>query len=544
MKPLTGFALILLFTLQACSRKEKADAIFYNAKVYTVNEKSSVEEAFAIKDGKILAVGNSSDVLGRFSSENMNDLQGSTVYPGFIDAHCHFYGYGVSLRKADLSGTGSFQEVLRRVLEFSKDLRGEWVLGRGWDQNDWDEKAFPDKKLLDSLFPDRPVFLQRIDGHAALVNQAALDRAGITPRSVIKGGEIVKKDGIPTGVLIDNAADSVERAIPRASRVEMEEALLRAQERCFEVGLTTVDDAGLEKEVVDIIDSLQKAGKLKMKVYVMLNPSEKNKAYYFRNGKYKTDRLNVCSFKVYADGALGSRGACLLKTYSDKPEHKGFLLHDTAYFSDLASTLAGKKFQMNTHCIGDSANRYILKLYGKTLKGKNDLRWRIEHAQVVDSADFGKFGQFSVIPSVQPTHATSDMYWAKDRLGDRVVNAYAYRRLMEENGMVALGSDFPVESINPLFGFYAAVVRKDQKGFPSGGFQPAEALSREQALKGMTIWAAYSNFEEMEKGSLEPGKSADFVVLGEDIMKSSAQDLWKIKIKETYINGEKVFTGR
>jgi hypothetical protein len=294
---------------------------------------------------------------------------------------------------------------------------------------------------------------------------------------------------------------------------------------------------------VDLIDEMHKNGELKMRVYAMLTDNKENLDYYLQHGIYKTDRLNVRSFKFYADGALGSRGACLLEDYSDKKGWKGFLLSKPEYFREIAEKMFEKKFQMNTHCIGDSANRFLLNTYGSVLKGKNDKRWRIEHAQVIGKNDFEKFGMYSVVPSVQPTHATSDMYWAKDRLGEeRIKSAYAYKDLLKAAGIVALGTDFPVEDINPLYTFYAAVVRKDLKGFPKDGFQMENALNREETLKGMTIWAAYANFEEKEKGSIEPGKFADFVILDKDIMKINIDSVPNVKVLATYLNGEKVYS--
>jgi predicted amidohydrolase YtcJ len=383
----------------------------------------------------------------------------------------------------------------------------------------------------------------RIDGHAVLVNQKALDIAGITASTKIPGGLIEVRNGKLTGILLDNAIDSVKKHIPDFPVDLKTEALIKGEKNCFQAGLTTVADAGLEKDKIFLIDSLQKAGKLKMQVYAMITFDEENKKYFFEHGKIKTDKLNVCSFKLYADGALGSRGACLLHPYSDKPGHYGFMLHDFEQLKSAAEEIYNHDFQLNTHCIGDSANRTLLHLYGLILKEKNNHRWRIEHCQTLHPDDFRLFADYSVIPSVQPTHATSDMYWAESRLGkERIKHAYAYRRLLDSFGMIALGSDFPVESINPLYGFYAAVARTDLQHYPKGGFQIEDALTREEALKGMTIWAAYSLFEENEKGSLEPGKKADFVLLNKDIMQCPIDEVPSVKVLETWIAGEKVFS--
>ncbi|MCH8318794.1 MAG: amidohydrolase, partial [Bacteroidetes bacterium] len=466
------------------------------------------------------------------------------IYPGFIDAHCHFYGYGLNLQNLDLTGTKSFDEVIEKVISHRKKYPGaQWIIGRGWDQNDWKIKEFPAKDTLDKLFPDTPVFLRRIDGHAALANQAALKRTNVTSKTEINGGLIQKSsNGTLTGILIDNAMELVSGFIQEPTYEEKINALLNAQKECFEAGLTTVDDAGLDRSTIDLIDSLQKAGKLTMRIYAMISYSEENKNYYFDRGIYKTDKLNVRSFKLYADGALGSRGACLIEPYNDKAGHYGFLLQPQKELKQIAKQLYENNFQMNTHCIGDSANRMMLNIYGELLKGKNDKRWRIEHAQVVSKEDINKFGKFNIIPSIQPTHCTSDMYWAESRLGnERISTAYAYRDLFFQNNLVASGSDFPVESINPLFGFYAAVTRKDQNKTPENGFQPENSLSREQALKSMTIWAAYANFEEQEKGSIQPGKFADFVILEDDIMQCEAGKIYEIKVGNTYIGGKKVY---
>ncbi|MBB6236206.1 hypothetical protein HDC90_000812 [Pedobacter sp. AK013] len=535
--------LALLFT--ACSKKEEVDVIVYNAKVYTVNSKFDTVEAFAVKDGKITALGKSDDIKSKYVGKEEINAEGKTVYPGFIDAHAHFYGYGKSLQTADLRETKSWDEVLARLSDFAKTHPEGWLIGNGWDQNDWDKKDFPTNEKLTALFPGRPVFLNRIDGHAAIANQKALHDAGINGVQKLVGGDMLTQNGKLTGVLIDNAVALVERKIPSPDVKLAEKIFTDAQKNCFAAGLTTIDDCGLSYQAVEFIEKLQKENKLKMRLYVMLSDEPDNYKYLFNRGPIKTDRLNVRAFKVYADGALGSRGACLLHPYSDMPNKAGFLLSDAKHFEEVAIKIAANHFQMCTHAIGDSANRIILNIYNKILKGKNDKRWRIEHAQVVNASDFGLFGSASIIPSVQPTHATSDMYWAKQRLGaKRLKNAYAYKQLLKQNGWIPLGTDFPVENINPLLTFYAATVRADAKGFPKGGFQIENALTPEEALRGMTIWAAKANFEEEEKGSLEKGKLADFVILDHDILKSTPQKILKTKVLKTYLNGEKVYEAK
>ena len=535
------FSLTLLsFFLFSC--KQKSDLLVYNAKVYTVDSTFSTAEAFVVREGKIEAVGNTKDLLDQYDAAEKLDAGGKAVYPGFIDAHAHFYRYGLGLQTADLVETQSWEQILSKLQTFAQENKEGWIVGRGWDQNDWSIKEYPNKKALDSLFPGRPVLLTRIDGHAAIANQKALDAAGVQPGQTLTGGSIEVANGQLTGILIDNAVDLVASKIPAATIGQITKGLNDAQQACFAVGLTTVDDCGIDYTEALIMDSLQKRGELKMRVYAMLSDSKRNYDFLFERGKIKTDFLNVRSFKVYADGALGSRGACLLQPYSDRPDWSGFLLSPQSHFDSVAQILSSKDFQMCTHAIGDSGNRVVLNIYAKYLQGANDRRWRIEHAQVVNKADFELFGRYNIIPSVQPTHATSDMYWAGDRLGkDREKGAYAYKQLMQQNGWIPLGTDFPVEDISPFKTFLAAVARQDSKGYPAGGYQPENALSREQALRGMTIWAARSNFEEREKGSIEKGKFADFIILDKDLMSVAPDQILSTRVLATYVGGQKVF---
>jgi len=527
------------------SEIEKADLLVYNAIIFTVDSSFSTAEAMVIRDGKILEIGTSSVLQNKYQPKKKIDAQQKFIYPGFIDAHAHFLSYGRGLQEANLVGTGSWEEILSTLQNFSSKTKQGWLIGRGWDQNDWAVKEYPTKETLDKLFPDRPVFLTRVDGHAAIANQKALDLAGIKAGDKLIGGDILTKNGKLTGVLIDNAVDLVSAKIPPASSEQTVKALFDAQANCFAVGLTTIDDCGLSYREVQLIQQLQQSGKLKMRLFVMLSDQKENYDFAFQKGKIKTDRLNVSSFKVYADGALGSRGACLLQPYSDKPGWYGFLLSPKEHFDSVARIIYDKGWQMCTHAIGDSGNRMILETYAKYLPQKNDRRWRIEHAQVVNQNDFDLFGKFSVVASVQPTHGTSDMYWAADRLGaERVKGAYAYKQLLDQIGWIPLGTDFPVEDISPFKTFLAAVVRKDAKGYPPNGFQVENALSREQALRGMTIWAAKSNFEEKEKGSLEVGKFADFVILDQDLMKVGENEILRVKVLSTFVGGEKVFERR
>ena len=540
MKKLLPFLILLA---AACRQKEfNADLLIKNAVVYTVDSKFSTVDAFVLKEGKIIATGSADSLEKTYYARKIVDAGGKAIYPGFIDAHAHFYEYGIGLLQLSLINTKSWQDVLDSVSAFAGRNPDGWVIGSGWDQNKWAVKQFPDKAKLDSLFPVRPVMLERIDGHAVIVNQAALNIAGIKPGQTVPGGSIETINGKLTGILIDNAGGLIKKKMPPPSDEIVQSALLGAQKNCFAAGLTTVDDCGLPYTMVSMIEQLQHKGDLKMRMYVMLSDNPDNYAYLLRRGVYKTPGLHICGFKVYADGALGSRGACLLEPYADRPDWNGFLLSSQQHFMDVAKKLADKGFQMCTHAIGDSANRVILKIYAAVLKGKNDRRWRIEHAQVIAPEDLKYFGRYSIIPSVQPTHATSDMNWAGTRLGkQRLKTAYAYKELLQQNGWLPLGTDFPVENINPMYTFYAAVERKDLRGSPAGGFQPENALNRREALKGMTIWAAKANFEEKDKGSIEPGKYADFVILDQDIMKIAGAALPKVKVLKTFVNGEEVY---
>ena len=536
---------LLLIAFPSCKFRQKIPLLIHHAKIYTVDEKFSVAEAMAVSDGKIIAIGTNDEILKEYEGEETIDAAGKFIYPGFIDAHAHFLNYGFSLQQVNLTGTKSWQECIDKVKAFikAKNIQpGTWVQGRGWDQNDWTVKEFPIKDSLDINFPNNPLALVRIDGHALIANTKAIEMANVKPGQTIAGGTIETIDGKLTGIMIDNAEDIIFAAVPVPTKDEYAIALNEAQQNCFATGLTTVVDCGLNKNHVDIIDALQKEGTLKMKLNVMLSDDSANYAYYLKTGPYKTPMLNVNGFKLYADGALGSRGACLLQPYSDKPGWQGFLLKDRSYFEKIIPQIYNSKFQANTHAIGDSGNRMILQVYASVLKENNDRRWRVEHAQVVNKNDFYYFGKYSIIPSVQPTHATSDMYWAEQRLGaERIKGAYAYKQLLNQNGWIPLGTDFPVEDISPFKTFYAAVARQDSKGFPDSGFQIKNALSPEETLRGMTIWAAKGSFEEKEKGSLETGKAADFILLDTDLIGGDIKNLLNASVTQTFINGKTVY---
>jgi hypothetical protein len=528
----------------SCNEKKQVDLIVTNTKVYTVNQNFSIAESFAIKDGKFLEVGTEKQITTKYFSNQIIDLNGKYVYPGFIDAHSHFYGYCMSLLQANLRGTSSFEEILNVLKEHDSKYNAEWVLGRGWDQNDWDVKEFPTNDMLNKLFPNKPVYIRRIDGHAAIANAKTLELAGINASTKIDGGKVFLKNGKPSGVLIDNAMSLVSRIVPLEDTETAIKALKQGEQNCFAVGLTSVCDAGLYKEQVILLDSLQKNKELNMRIYAMLEPNEENFEHFVRKGIYKTEYLNVRSIKLYADGALGSRGAAMLEPYSDDPENYGLIVEPVQFYNDMCKLAIENDYQVNTHCIGDSANRMMLDIYSEYLQGTNDRRWRIEHSQVIHPNDLEKFGKYNIIPSIQATHCTSDMYWANERLGDRIKNAYIYKVLLEQNEWIPNGTDFPVEKIDPRLTFYASVARKDIEGFPEDGFQIENSFTREETLKSMTIWAAKVAFEENEKGSIEKGKFADFIVLEEDIMEVDESKIPFIKILKTYSSGREIWSNK
>jgi predicted amidohydrolase YtcJ len=534
---------LLIITLLLTSCSEQVDLIVYNAEVYTVDDINTKVSSFAVKDGKFIYVGDDS-VTSKYSSSNIINAEGLPVYPGFIDSHAHFYNLGFLNDQVNLKETKSFEEVLKRVIEFNNLNEKDFIIGRGWDQNDWDDKSFPSNKLLNEKFPDKAVVLRRIDGHAYLVNDFALNLAGIDKSSSIDGGDFVKSNGKLTGVLIDNAMRLIDEIIPDPTLEESVKALISAQEIAFENGLTTIAEAGISREQIELIDSLHKSGVLKIKIYAMIENNTEDVDYYLEKGPYKTDKLNVRSVKVYADGALGSRGASMIDEYSDRRGYFGIIRTPIDSIKNLAFKLAGTKFQMNTHAIGDNANRIVLNAYGDALFNYRDPRWRVEHAQVINENDIDLFNQ-KIIPSVQPTHATSDMYWLYDRVGKKRANlAYAYKELLTRSKVIAFGTDFPVEDISPIMTFYSAVARKDIDGYPSEGFQMENSLNRADALYAMTVFGAYANFEENEKGSIEIGKSADFIILDNDLIISEEDKIPSTNTVATFIDGELVFNRR
>lgn len=520
--------------------KKNVDSILYNGQVITMNDSMPIASVVIVEKGKIVAVGDST-LLSQYqcSDKSKINLEGKYLYPGFIDAHCHFYGYAKTLMSCNLVGTKSWEDVLNKLVTFSKSTKTIWLTGRGWDQNDWVNKQYPDNSILNTMFPNQPVILKRVDGHAAICNQTALSLAGINGNTKIQGGEIIQVGGKLTGVLVDNAVDMVEKVIAPPTSPELVEVLKKAEQECFNLGLTTLADAGLDIETCLFIDSLGTKNILNIYLYMMLNPTSNGLKYAQTMGVYENDHTKICSFKLYADGALGSRGAKLKQPYCDRTNHSGMFLNDAAYFdkwcSDISSTT---EYQVNTHCIGDSANHLLSQVYGKYLKGKNDKRWRIEHAQIVDPNDVNLFSKFSIIPSVQPTHATSDGPWVEDRIcAHRMQGAYAYHTLLEQNGYLPLGTDFPVEYLNPLFTFYSAVFRQNANDGDMKPFLVDEKLMPIEALKGMTIWAAKACRLDHRKGSIEIGKDADFVLLNTNLLNCNQASILNAKIIKTISKG-------
>jgi predicted amidohydrolase YtcJ len=534
----------LLFTIilfLRCTTNIEVDLIVHNARVYTVDSTFTIQEAFAVKNGIFIDIGTSKQILARYKAKEIIDAQQKPIYPGFYDGHAHTFMLADYLQQVDLVGCKSIDELISRVQDYrKKHPETKWILGGGWDQTLWPDNTYPHRDTLDKYFPDIPVLLHRIDYHAAIANSEALRIAQIDSEFNVEGGKIdVDSTQRITGVLIDNAMALVTKYIPAGNEINILQKLRQAQDSLFSVGLTSVVDAGLDTEQLELLKKFYEQDSLKIRNYAMLFAEPHNISKYINEGIYESDRLDIKAIKLMADGALGSRGACLLENYSDDST-KGFLLHSRVEFEESLAQLANSPFQVAIHAIGDSTNRMLLDLYG-ALNVKNK-RWRIEHAQVVHPSDFNKFKTFNIIPSIQPTHATSDMGWINERLGlERAKGAYAYKKLLEAYGKVVIGTDFPVEHFNPLYSFHAAVTRQNALGLPKEGFQMENALTREEALRGMTIWAAFGSFQEKKRGSIEKGKDADFVILEEDIMTAENDKLRNIRTLRTVIAGESVY---
>ncbi len=542
IKPLI-FIILLSFAmgLSSChDLKKKADLIIYNAQIYSPDTVQKGVDCIAVKNGKIIGFGSDAEIRSRYWAPEYINVEGAFIYPGFTDAHSHFTGFALGLRYADLTNAHSFDEVLEILKEYRKLHPDGWIVGRGWDQNNWPKKVFPDNGQLNKLFPDIPVVLTRIDGHALLASDAAIKAAGIEFPG--KRGQAVIHTGKFTGIFLEDMADEIRNAVPLPTSNEVSELLVNAARLCHEAGLTAVTEAGINKSDILLLDSLHKSGKLNLRIDAWISPTQENLNYFMKDTVYHTPFLRVGAIKMYADGALGSRGACLLNPYSDDYPNRGILVTSPDELSSVCSKAYDHGFQMNTHAIGDSAVRMVLHTYSKFLKPGNDRRWRIEHSQFVNEDDFALFAKYNIIPSVQATHATSDMDWAGRRLGpSRIKNSYALNRLLQQNGWLPNGTDFPIEKIDPLNTFYASVFRKDQNGEPDGGYMIENALSRMDALKSITIWAAKAAFCEKERGSIAIGKDADFTILDTDLIKAVEYKVYHAKVLYTIVNGKIVY---
>lgn len=521
MKVLSFFTILLLFT--SCFKGEEADLIIHNAKIHTMDDEMNEFEAMAIKDGKIIELGAERKILNKYSAENEIDAQGRDVYPGFTDAHGHMLSYAEQKLSVDLVGCKSMAQLIVRTEKYQQKFNRDIIVGRGWDQSLWGDKEMPNYDQLNVAFPNTPVCLYRIDGHALLANQAMLKLAGITENTKVEGGIIHLKDGKPSGILVDNAMNLVISKIPAYASEEVMKALSEVEQELFMYGITSVHEAGIDYEDIDLFKKMIDKYGFSLEVYAMLMPSQENVSFAKKNGIYKHKNLSIRSFKVVGDGALGSRGAFLKKEYSDQHNHFGVLTTTPDAMRSVAKLCLETGYQMNTHAIGDSTNRILLELYQIAYEKNKDHRWRIEHAQVVDPKDFDLFAKFGVIPSVQPTHAVSDQRWAEARLGkERMKGAYAYNSLLKSNGILAIGTDFPIENIDPFMSIFSATERKNSDNFPANGFYKEEAITLEECLKGMTIWAAISAFEDNRLGSLEVGKDATFAIFEQPIRRQTS----------------------
>ncbi|MDQ6611288.1 MAG: amidohydrolase [Gemmatimonadota bacterium] len=528
-----------------------ADLIVTNARVYTADDAHPQAEAFAARDGKIVFVGSAREAAAlKGPATKVVDAAGRTVIPGMVDAHAHFNGIAQALRNVDLTGTHSYDEVIARVVERAKKTpKGAWVIGRGWDQNDWGDTRFPTHEKLSAALPDNPVLLTRVDGHATLVNAMAMRSATLTAATIDPvGGRIIRDAGNnPTGVLVDNAQNLAGRTIPALKPEEVRSALKDAIAELHRWGLTGIHDAGASRSQIDMYESMAKAGEMSLRLNAMISDDSAALTHYFAIGPRSAlygGVLWVRSVKLYADGALGSRGAALLEPYNDDPNNIGLLVSPPVHIREVAERALKAGFQVNTHAIGDRGNRIVLDAYEAALGAvpTADHRFRIEHAQILAPDDIPRFAELGVIPSMQASHQTSDMYWAEKRLGQtRLLGAYAWRSLLASGVVIPNGSDAPVEQVNPLISFHAAVARQDANNWPAGGWFSDQRMTREEALRSMTIWPAYAAFQEKEMGSLTIGKFADFVVLDQDIMRVPNDLILKTSVLSTYVGGKEVY---
>ena len=543
---------LLAFTslsLSAIAPMALADyTILHNAKGYTLKQTPGVHafSTIVIKDGKVVATGDES-IISTYSPATKIDVQGKTLLPGLIDAHGHVIGLGKNQSQLDLRNTRSLKEALKAVSSYAKENTG-WVIGRGWNQENWPSKAFPTAQDLDAIVADRPVALTRVDGHALWVNSKALEIAGITKETQAPaGGEIIHlENGEPSGILIDNAEPLVYQHMPKVNKAEVNKRLDAAGEHLLSLGITSTHDAGIDDLTYQVYRERAASQSLPLRIYAMLSATDEKLDHQLAAGKVhdNQDMLSIRSIKVYSDGALGSRGAALISDYQDRAGHKGLMLASNQALHDVFTKAFKAGFSVNTHAIGDKANRVVLdtyeKVYAKT--GGKLLRNRIEHAQIVNPSDIKRFKQLAIIPSMQPVHATSDMHMAEDRLGkERLFGAYAWQTFLKQGSRVAAGSDFPVELANAFHGLYAAVSRQDQHGAPEGGWLSDEKLTREQALRAFTLDAAYAAHQEFKIGSLEKGKWADFIIVDTNYFEAPIKDIYHTQVEQTWLAGEAVY---
>ena len=534
-------------------RAEEADLVFTNGNIYTASDRQPRAEIVAVKNGRIVFVGSNDDAK-KFRAAKIVDLRGRTVVPGFTDSHCHIFGIGEREMRLNLEGTNSLEDFLARVKErVDKTDSDKWVTGRGWIETFWKPPKFPTRQELDKIAPNNPVFLTRADGHASVVNSAALKIAKINKNTPDPfGGQILKKNGEANGMLLDNAQDLVAKNIPKSSEGEREEALLRGIDREIKLGWCEIQNAGSHKEDIDLIRKAFEAGKVKIRfVNAVYGPGE-DAQNSLREGPIINafdHHFTQRAIKVLFDGALGSRGAALLKPYSDAPETSGFLREKPEELRPIFEEALRRGIQVETHAIGDRANRLILDFYEQAFKAVppderkiREPRWRVEHAQIIDAGDIPRFAKLGVIPSMQPSHAISDLFFTPLRIGtDRLAGAYAWQSLIKTGCIIAGGSDAPVERGEPMIEFYAAVARKSSKGESGEGWHPEQAVSREDALRMFTTWPAYAVFEEQDKGSIEFGKLADFTVLSQDIMKIPEKEILETRNEMTVIGGQIIY---
>ena len=551
--PLLGATCLITIGALACTTPEgsSADLIAFNGRIHTVDDSLPDATALAVDGGRVLYVGDSAGAMA-FQADDTEfvDLQGNTVIPGMVDAHAHLAGLGAALRNVDLVGTESYAQVIERVVARAREVpAGTWILGRGWDQNDWPNTRFPTHEALSRAVPDHPVVLTRVDGHATLVNAAAMREASLTSATPDPSGGRIERlpDGSPSGVLVDRAMGLVSRAIPPTSAEELRASVLAAVAEANRWGLVGVHDAGVGRRVIDVYEALAAEGRYELRNYVMISSDDSTLAHYFARGPQNglhNGRLWIRAIKISADGALGSRGAALHAPYSDEPSHSGLLLATPERIKDVAVLALQNGFQLNVHAIGDRGNTVVLDAFEQALAEApaEDHRFRVEHAQILTPDDIPRFAELRVIPSMQASHQTSDMYWAERRVGpERIKGAYAWRALLNTGVVIPNGSDFPVEQVNPLISFHSSVTRQDAKNWPDGGWYPEQTMTRDEALKSMTIWPAHAAFQDSVMGSISPGKYADFVVLDRDIMTVPDSAILGTRVLATYLGGRAVY---